>query len=55
VVNVLSNMSTYVSHIHQGTHTHAFIDFPSNNFESNELLDDHIEEIKNIQSNDNML
>ncbi len=41
--------------IKEHIHMPPIIDFPSNNFGSNELLDDQIEEIENTQSNDNML
>jgi hypothetical protein len=38
--------------IKEHAHMPPIIHLPSNNFESNELLDDQIEEIENIQPND---
>ncbi len=54
VVNLFSNLIC-VTHSSRNTHMPPIIDLPSNNFGSNELLNDQIEQTKNIQPNDNML
>ncbi len=57
MVNMFSNLSIAMCHAFIKEHAHMplVVDLPSNDSESNELLDDQIEEAKNIQPNDNML